>query len=177
MWYVPTWSRFCGTYAFFCECTKKLWKEITDWIIELGMLDYNLTDRKIIVGDLENTLGDLENTLAINTIILITKKVIYNSMKKEQKTCIQYVKNGIKKIHYQEKYRHYRKKVFDTQYILLSNVFDCNWLIWFTCIYYKILCTYLFTCTFMENEIKYFLEKKQKRLDYSPQPGCLEWEC
>ena len=84
----------------FCEFIKKLWKEISNWIIELGMSDYNLTDRKIIVGD-------LENALAINSIILSTKKVIYN---------IQYVKNEIKNFYFQEKYRHYTKGIRQTIY-------------------------------------------------------------
>ena len=46
------------------------------WIIELGMENYHLSDSRII-------LGDLENALSINKIILMTKKVIYNAMKKE----------------------------------------------------------------------------------------------
>ena len=51
-------------------------------------------------------------------------------MKKEQKPSIQFVKNDIKNFYFQEKYRYYikgREKVFDKQYILLSNTFDCNW--------------------------------------------------
>ena len=43
----------------------------------MSMVDYNLSDMRKIVGD-------LENALAINCIILQTKKVIYNSMKKER---------------------------------------------------------------------------------------------
>ena len=31
-------------------------------------------------------MGDLENALAINTLIIITKNVIFTAMKKEQKT-------------------------------------------------------------------------------------------
>ena len=37
-------------------------------------------------------VGDLENALAIYSIILHTKKVIYNAMKKEQRTHIINVK-------------------------------------------------------------------------------------
>ena len=29
-----------------CECTQKLWNEILDWIIDLGMQDYTLTGTK-----------------------------------------------------------------------------------------------------------------------------------
>ena len=60
-----------------------------NWIVELGMENYHLSDSKII-------FGDLENALSINTIIVITKKVIYNSMKKEQKPHLIYVKNDVK---------------------------------------------------------------------------------
>ena len=61
-----------------CCHSITLWKNVTDWIRELGMPDYILTASRIIIGD-------LENALAINTIILHTKKVIYNAKKKEQK--------------------------------------------------------------------------------------------
>ena len=58
-----------------CIHSRKLWSDVRDWIIQLGMIDYNLSDMRKI-------LGDMENALAINCIILVTKKVIYNSMKK-----------------------------------------------------------------------------------------------
>ena len=41
-------------------------------------------------------VGDLENALAINSIILHTKKVTYNFMKKEQKLHIINVKYEVK---------------------------------------------------------------------------------
>ena len=66
------------------------------------MDDYNLSDMRIIVGD-------LENALAINSIILHTKKVIYNAMKKEQTPHIINVKYEVKNFYYQEKYRYYIK--------------------------------------------------------------------
>ena len=65
-----------------CEASKALWAEVNTWVTELGMTDYNLSNMKTIVGD-------LENALAINTIILITKKVIYTGMKKEQRPHVQ----------------------------------------------------------------------------------------
>ena len=63
----------------FLECihSRKLWSDVRDWIIQLGMTDYNISDMRKI-------LGDMENVLAINCIILLTKKVINNSMKKER---------------------------------------------------------------------------------------------
>ena len=104
----------------YCECTKNLWSLVESWINDLGMPEYHITEEKIIVGD-------LENASAINSIILIAKKVIYNCMKKEQKPCILYVKNDTKKFYFQEKYRFYikgRKNLFDKQYQLLSNIYD-----------------------------------------------------
>ena len=69
-------SNLCGMFRLevdsvehmllFGEHSKKLGNEVGDWIPELGMNDYNLTERKIIVGD-------LEKALAINSIILYTK--------------------------------------------------------------------------------------------------------
>ena len=32
-----------------CEISKQLWLEVNDWIIELGMLDYNVSNIRIIV--------------------------------------------------------------------------------------------------------------------------------
>ena len=61
-----------------CEISIDLWNEVQEWIHTLGMDNYNLSQSRII-------LGDLENAMSINTIILLTKKVIYNSMKKEQR--------------------------------------------------------------------------------------------
>ena len=104
----------------YCKCTKNLWNMIESWIKDLGMPEYHITEERIIVGD-------LVNASAINSIILIAKKVSYNCMKKEQKLCILYVKNNTKKFYFQEKYRLYvkgQKNLFDKQFRLLANVFD-----------------------------------------------------
>ena len=63
------------------------------------MKDYNLSDSKILTGD-------LENALVISIITLITKN-IYNAMEKEQTRHILIVKNDIKNFYFQEKYRRY----------------------------------------------------------------------
>ena len=73
-------------------------------IRELGMVYYNLSTTRIIIGD-------LENALAINSIISLTRKVIYNAKKKEQKPNIINVKHEVKKSYYQERYRHYIKGI------------------------------------------------------------------
>ena len=49
-----------------CDKVSPLWDEVETWIRNLGMNDYHLTDRRKIIGD-------LENTSQIN-IILNTKK-------------------------------------------------------------------------------------------------------
>ena len=43
--------------------------------------------------------------IAINCIILLTKKVIYNSIKKERKPHFLNVRYEVKSFYYQEKYR------------------------------------------------------------------------
>ena len=98
--------------------SKELWCSVNNWIIKLGMENYHLFNGRIIVGD-------LENALAINSIILKTKKVIYNAMKKEQEHSIPNL-NDIQNLYSQEKYRHHirmRGKPIEKQYLLLSNIY------------------------------------------------------
>ena len=61
----------------YCTVVQELWANVNNWLIEIGFLDYNLSDSR-------NVLGDLENGPIVNSIILITKKVIYDSFKKEK---------------------------------------------------------------------------------------------
>ena len=103
-----------------CEVSFELWGDIQEWIRLLGMENYNSSQSKIV-------LGDMDNAMAINTIILLTKKVIYNSMKKEQKPLLLNVKNEVKKNYYEEKYRSHLKgkgTLFEKQYTLLSNIYS-----------------------------------------------------
>ena len=81
-----------------CEISHGLWLDVGNWISELGMENYHLSDTRIIPGD-------LENASSINTIILFTKKAIYNSMKMEQKPNIINVKNDVKSFYFQKEYR------------------------------------------------------------------------
>ena len=60
-----------------CPISKALWLSVQDWIIELGVPDYNITYVKIVTGE-------LEKSICINSIIILTKKVIYNAMRKEK---------------------------------------------------------------------------------------------
>ena len=103
-----------------CNISRQLRREVNNWIVDLGMLDYHLSDTRIIEGN-------LENALAINRIILLTKKVIYNVMKKERKPHFLNVKYEVKSFYYQEKYRRYikgsRAKI-EKQYSWLVNFYD-----------------------------------------------------
>ena len=72
----------------------------------------------------EGSLSENALTIKLNTIILLTKKVIYKSIKRIKTTYDKGQKRH-KKIYFQEKYRHYirgRCKVFDKEYVLLSTM-------------------------------------------------------
>ena len=72
---------------------------VNQWVTGIGFIDYNLSvSRKII--------GDLENGPILNSIILITKKVIYDSFKKEKIPSIFQIKSEVKNHNYLEKYMH-----------------------------------------------------------------------
>ena len=70
--------------------------------------------------------GDNKNSLSINNIILLTKKEMYNAMKKEKQLHLAAVKNEMKNLHYQEKYMKFcmkgRKKQFERKIIIIKNV-------------------------------------------------------
>ena len=103
-----------------CDISLELWEGVENWIRALGMENFNISASKIV-------LGDLENAHFINTIILLTKKVIYNSMKKEQQPHLLNVKNETKKFYFEEKYRAYLKgkgNFFEKQFSLLSNIYN-----------------------------------------------------
>ena len=37
-----------------CTVIQELWSGVNKWLIELGFLEYNLTDSRKVLGDLEN---------------------------------------------------------------------------------------------------------------------------
>ena len=63
--------------------------------VVIGFINYNLTETKKILGDIDN--GNITTT-----IILLTKKVIYNSFKKDKLPSIHHIKNETKKFYYLE---------------------------------------------------------------------------
>ena len=83
-----------------CRVVRELWSEVRNWIVENGVPDYYLTEEKIIIGE-------LEKSVCINTVILLTKKIIYNAMKENKQPHILAIKNETK--NFQEKYRLYIK--------------------------------------------------------------------
>ena len=100
----------------YCPIIIELWKKVNSWLKEIGLIDYNLTESKIILGDIEN--GNITTT-----VILLTKKVIYNAFKKEKVPVLQQVQNETKKIFFQEKYdfllRH-KIHIFNKKWNLLN---------------------------------------------------------
>ena len=102
-----------------CNITKELWREAWNWIIEIGVPGYHLSEEKIITGE-------LEKSVCINTIIMLTKKVIYNAMK-EVKYHILAVEKETKNFYFQEKYRlcvKGRRHIFERKYSLLCNKYE-----------------------------------------------------
>ena len=88
------------------------------WIRELGMVNYNLSMDKII-------MGDLENATCINTIILLKKRQYIMPWKKKKYPIFLLIKM-MWETYFLEKYRCYVKgkgKLFEKQYSLLSNVY------------------------------------------------------
>ena len=81
-----------------CPVSKELWHGVRDWIIGLGIPDYSTTGEKSV-------MGELEKSICINSIILLTKKLLYNCMKEVKFPHILMVKNETKNFYYQEKYR------------------------------------------------------------------------
>ena len=69
-----------------CPIIETLWKEVNGWLIEIGFLEYN--SRKI--------LGDLDSGPIINSSILLSKKVIYDSFRKEKHPSLVHIKMRLK---------------------------------------------------------------------------------
>ena len=55
-----------------CGKVKTLWTEVENWIAEVGVVDYLINERIIV-------LGELQKAHWINAVILLTKKTIFNS--------------------------------------------------------------------------------------------------
>ena len=69
------------------------------WIAEIGVVDYLINDRIII-------LGELQKAHWINAVILLTKKTIFNS--RINTTCppFESIKKQVKNLYNYEKYKY-----------------------------------------------------------------------
>ena len=105
-----------------CSRVRGLWSKVETWIRSLGMIDYHLTDRKKI-------LGDLENSSQINIIILIAKKTIYQSKLDCRSPTLLQVQVNLKQVFNHEYYNSIIKDkrfLFERKWSLLLNFFKYN---------------------------------------------------
>ena len=91
-------------------------------------------------------MGELEKSVCINTIILLTKKVIYNAMKEVKHPHILAIKNETKNFYFQEKYRlcvKGKRHIFERKFFVIH-------------IHYIIKTKYLYQNIFVHNNISTF---------------------
>ena len=55
-----------------CTISQRLWREVEGWLSEIGLANYMIDEQKII-------LGEYQKSYWINIVILMTKKVIFNT--------------------------------------------------------------------------------------------------
>ena len=82
-----------------CGRVKALWIEVENWIAEVGVVGYVITDRLII-------LGELQKAHWINAVILLTKKVIFNSRINDTSPTFLSIKTQVKNLYKYEKYKY-----------------------------------------------------------------------
>ena len=82
-----------------CENVKDLWLNVENWISEIGVINYNLNNKTII-------LGELHKAHWINAIILITKKVIFNARTGTTIPTVDSIKIQVKNLYKYEKYKY-----------------------------------------------------------------------
>ena len=113
-----------SNYHMLLDCIhiRHLWSEVENWIKEISNNDYILTDRRKI-------LGDLENNATINIIILNTKKVIYLSKLDNKKPRLLQVQLNVKKVYNHDLYKlliNNKQIIFERKWSLLLNFFRYN---------------------------------------------------
>ena len=102
-----------------CIKVQALWSKVETWIQSLGMVDYHLTDRKTI-------LGGLENTSQINLILLNVKKTIYQSKLDCRAPTLLPVQYNLKQVFKHENYNSIindKEHLFERKWSLLLNFF------------------------------------------------------
>ena len=81
-----------------CLQISNLWLDVDNWIRTLGTERYCLTDRRKI-------LGDLENTGQINIIILNTKKTFFQCKLEEKSPTLHRVKANVRQSFLHDEYK------------------------------------------------------------------------
>ena len=93
-----------------CNVTT-LWQDVENWIRSLGMTSYHLTERRKIIGDLENS-GQ------INILILNTKKTIFQSKCDGGEPTSHQVKANVKQCYLHDEYKF---TINDKEYLVVKN--------------------------------------------------------
>ena len=94
-----------------CNVTT-LWQDVENWIRSLGMTSYHLTERRKIIGDLENS-GQ------INILILNTKKTIFQSKCDDGgEPTLHQVKANVKQCYLHDEYK---LTINDKEYLVVKN--------------------------------------------------------
>ena len=55
-----------------CTQSQQPWREVEDWLMEIGVREYTIDEQTVIFGDLQKSYW-------IIVVILITKKAIFNA--------------------------------------------------------------------------------------------------
>ena len=100
-----------SNYHMLIDClhTSNLWLDVENWIRTLGMERYCLTDKRKI-------LGDLENTGQINLIILNTKKTIFQCKLEEKSPTLHRVQINVRQSFLHDEY----KSIVDNKQVLFN---------------------------------------------------------
>ena len=104
--------------------TNDLWLLINDWFAKPGFMDYNLRNSR-------KHIRISWNGPILNTVPLLTKKVIHDSFKLERLLSIFHIKNGVRNHNYLKKYFHYtirEKQLLDKKWYKLSMYFNDTYL-------------------------------------------------
>ena len=82
-----------------CDNVKSLWLEVENWISDIGVDNYHINNKTII-------LGELHKAHWINAVILLTKKPIFNARTSITIPTINSIKNQVKNLYRYEKYKY-----------------------------------------------------------------------
>ena len=75
-----------------CDKVKSLWLEVERWISEIGVVNYLINDRIII-------LGEFQKAHWVNAVILLTKKTIFNARVNNTNPTMESIKNQVKNLY------------------------------------------------------------------------------